>query len=152
MKLKSIALAGSFALGVFGAAPALADMADKALGDWSRPSEGWVVQFYKCADKLCGKVISGEGVDKKTGGPVVGVNMLFDLVKKDDHRWKGKMYDPKGGGLYKGYVTVLDDNTVKMSGCMMGIMCRSETWPRAPEAAQPAPDATAPAAEEPSSD
>ena len=38
------------------------------------------------------------------------------------------MYDPKGGGTYAGYVKVLDDGRVKMSGCMMKIMCRSEKW------------------------
>ncbi|MDQ7018869.1 MAG: DUF2147 domain-containing protein [Robiginitomaculum sp.] len=132
MKLKSIMLAGVFALSALSAGSASADMADKALGNWLRTSEGWVVNFYMCGDKLCGKVVSGEGVDKNTGGPVVGVNMLFDLEKVDENRWKGKMYDPKGGGTYAGHVKVLDDNTVKMSGCMMGVMCRSETWSRAP--------------------
>jgi uncharacterized protein (DUF2147 family) len=132
MKLKSLMLSGAFALSALSAGPAMADMADKALGNWLRSSEGWVVNFYMCEENLCGKVVSGEGVDKKTGGPVVGVNMLFDLVKDKEDRWKGKMYDPKGGGLYAGYVKVLDDNTVKMSGCMAKIMCRSETWERAP--------------------
>jgi len=132
MKLKSIMLAGVFALSALSAGSASADMADKALGNWLRTSEGWVVNFYMCGDKLCGKVTSGEGVDKNSGGPVVGVNMLFDLEKVDENRWKGKMYDPKGGGTYAGHVKVLDDNTVKMSGCMMGVMCRSETWKRAP--------------------
>lgn len=131
MKLKSIMLAGVFALSALSAGTASADMADKALGDWNRSSEGWIVNFYMCGDKLCGKVKSGEGVDKKTGGSVVGVNMLFDLVKVDENRWKGKMYDPVGGGTYAGHVKVLDDNTVKMSGCMAKIMCRSETWSRA---------------------
>ncbi|PHS23893.1 MAG: hypothetical protein COA85_08995 [Robiginitomaculum sp.] len=131
MKFKSIILAGVFALSALGAGSASADMADKALGNWNRSSENWIVNFYMCGDKLCGKVTSGEGVDKNTGGPVVGVNMLFDLKKVDENRWKGKMYDPVGGGTYAGHVKVLDDNTVKMSGCMMGIMCRSETWSRA---------------------
>lgn len=131
MKIKSLLVASALTLGTLAATPVLADKADKAIGDWSRPSEGWVVTFAMCGDKLCGKVKSGEGVDKKTGGPVVGVTMLFDLEKKGDDRWKGKMYDPKGGGTYDGYVTVLDDNTVKMAGCMAKILCRAETWPRA---------------------
>ncbi len=135
MKLKSIMLAGVFALTTFAASAAYADMADKALGNWSRTSEGWVVNFYMCGDKLCGKVISGEGEDKKTGGSVVGVNMLFDLEKIDDHRWKGAMYNPTDGGDYAGHVTMIDENSLKMSGCMMKIMCRSEVWPRAQEVA-----------------
>ncbi len=136
MNLKSTMLAGVFALSMFSASPVMADMADKALGDWVRSSENWIVNFYMCGDKLCGKVKSGEGVDKKSGGPVVGVDMLFDLEKVDENRWKGKMYDPKGGGLYAGHVKVLGDNTVKMSGCMAKIMCRSETWERASASAE----------------
>ncbi|HHL42073.1 MAG TPA: DUF2147 domain-containing protein [Hellea balneolensis] len=116
------------------AGSAFADEADKALGVWLRPKFGWHVEFALCegsTDTLCGTVISGEGVDKKTQGPVVGVKMLFDLKKnKKGTKWKGKMYDPKGGGTYSGSVKVLDDGRVKMAGCMAKIMCRSEKWVR----------------------
>ncbi len=113
------------------------DKADEALGIWLRPKFGWHVEFAMCdtdATKLCGTVISGEGTDKKTEGPVVGVKMLFNMDKTNDgSKWKGKMYDPKGGGTYAGYVKILDDGRVKMSGCMMGFMCRSEKWTRVVE-------------------
>lgn len=113
---------------------AAADEADAALGTWLRPKQGWHVEFAMCDDnagKLCGTVISGEGTDKVTGGPVVGVKMLFDLEKNDKKtKWKGKMYDPKGGGTYAGSVKVLEDGRVKMAGCMAKIMCRSEKWER----------------------
>jgi uncharacterized protein (DUF2147 family) len=128
---------GVAALSMMGAGlsgTALADEADKALGTWLRPKQGWHVQFAMCednAEKLCGTVISGEGTDKVTGGPVVGVKMLFDLEKnKKKTKWKGKMYDPKGGGTYAGSVKVLEDGRVKMAGCMAKIMCRSEKWER----------------------
>jgi len=122
------AMAGLGASGV-----AHAGDADDAIGTWLRPKQGWHVEFAMCADdatKLCGTVISGEGVDKKTGGPVVGVKMLFDLEKTEDgSKWQGIMYDPKGGGTYKGKVKPLDDGRVKMSGCLLGgLICRSEKW------------------------
>ncbi|MGV6801523.1 MAG: DUF2147 domain-containing protein [bacterium] len=111
------------------------DMADKAIGTWLRPNKGWHVEFSMCGEKLCGEVVSGEGTDKKTGKSVVGVKMLYDLEKDSDKRWKGKMYNPGDGNVYKGFVTVLSDNEVKMSGCMMGFMCRSEKWTRVVEEA-----------------
>ncbi len=121
------------ALGFAGTALA-ADKADEVLGTWLRPKFGWHVEFAMCetdAAKLCGTVITGEGVDKKTQGPVVGVKMLFNLDKNDSKtKWKGKMYDPKGGGTYAGSVKILNDGRVKMSGCMMKFMCRSEKWTR----------------------
>ena len=110
------------------------DKADQVLGTWLRPKQGWHVEFAMCAnaqDKLCGTVISGEGVDKKTQGTVVGVKMLFDMDKnKKGSKWQGKMYDPKGGGTYSGSVKILKDGRVKMSGCMAKVMCRSEKWTR----------------------
>ena len=110
------------------------DKADEVLGVWLRPKQGWHVEFAMCADaptKLCGTVISGEGTDKVTQGPVVGVKMLFDMDKnKKGSKWKGRMYDPKGGGTYSGSVKILKDGRVKMSGCMAKVMCRSEKWTR----------------------
>ena len=116
------------------AGSAFADEADKALGTWLRPKFGWHVAFGPCAGdeaKLCGVVISGEGVDKTTGGEVIGVKMLFNMEKNDKKtKWIGKMYDPKGGGTYYGKVKMINDNKIKMSGCMMKIMCKSEKWTR----------------------
>jgi len=92
---------------------AYADKADEALGIWLRPKFDWHVEFAMCKDnpdKLCGEVITGEGVDKTTGGPVVGVKMLFDMDKNDEGtKWIGKMYDPKGGGTYYGKVKILKE-------------------------------------------
>lgn len=126
---------GAASLGVIVAlgmlAPAWAgDLADQAIGVWLREKKGWQVEFKLCGDKLCGEIISGEGVDKKTGAPVVGIQMLYDLEKVSEDKWKGKMYNPGDGGTYAGSVTVLNENLIKMSGCMAKILCRSEKWPR----------------------
>ena len=136
---KSILAAAALSMTSIGfAGSATADEADKALGTWLRPKFGWHVEFGPCADdaaKLCGVVISGEGTDKTTGGDVVGVKMLFNMEKNDKKtKWIGKMYDPKGGGTYFGKVKILDDGRIKMSGCMMKVMCKSEKWTRVVEA------------------
>ena len=133
----SVAALSMMATGFAGSA--FADQADKVVGTWLRPKTGWHVQFGPCADaadRLCGVVISGEGTDKKTQGPVVGVKMLFNLKKNSKKtKWKGKMYDPKGGGTYAGSVKILDDGRIKMAGCMAKIMCRSEKWERVKDVA-----------------
>ena len=120
--------------GIGASTAAFADNADDVLGTWLRPKFGWHVEFAMCEDdasKMCGEVISGEGTDKTTGGPVVGVKMLFNMEKSDDgSKWIGKMYDPKGGGTYYGKVKLRKDGRAKMSGCMMKVMCKSEKWTR----------------------
>ncbi len=114
--------------------------ADDALGVWVRTKKDWLVEFKMCEDNpelLCGEVVAGEGVDKGTGESVVGVQMLYNLARhaRKDDRWVGTMYNPGDGNEYAGSVTVLRDGRIKMSGCMMKIMCRSEKWPRASEEA-----------------
>lgn len=127
--LASAVLATSFTL------PAFAEgMGDKAVGTWLRTKKGWEVEFAMCESdptKLCGEIVSGEGKDKKTGESVVGIKMLYDLERVKDNKWKGKMYNPGDGGTYSGSVTVLSDDEIKMAGCMAGVLCRSEKWPRA---------------------
>ena len=116
------------------------DLADKAVGTWLRSSEGWHVEFSMCGDQLCGEVVSGEGNDKKTGKSVVGVKMLYDLERASANSWKGKMYNPGDGNVYKGIVKMLGEDELKMSGCMMGFLCRSEVWSRVEEMPAPMPE------------
>ena len=136
-KISGAILALSVASSAF-AVPTFAEgtRADEALGVWVRTKKDWLVEFKMCADNpdlLCGEVIAGDGLDKGTGESVVGVQMLYDLERhhRKDDRWVGSMYNPGDGHVYAGSVTVLDDGRIKMAGCMMKIMCRSEKWPRA---------------------
>lgn len=136
LRAAQAALAGACLTLFGGAALAQEALGDYALGVWERTNRGWLVEFKPCDDNaelLCGEVISGEGEDRGTGGPVVGVQMLYDLERVSDDRWRGRMYNPGDGGTYRGTVTVLSENEIRMSGCMMRVMCRSETWPRAAE-------------------
>ncbi|MEE9381556.1 MAG: DUF2147 domain-containing protein [Hyphomonadaceae bacterium] len=135
-KISGMALGLAFAVTSF-AIPAYGETtADEALGVWQRTKQDWLVEFKMCEDNpelLCGEVVAGEGTDKGTGESVIGVQMLYNLARhatKDD-RWVGTMYNPGDGNEYAGTVRVLNDGRIKMSGCMMRIMCRSEKWPGA---------------------
>ncbi len=125
-------LAGAGLLAASVVTPAFAqDVTDQALGSWNRTNQGWVVEFAMCGDYLCGEIISGEGVDDNTGESVVGIQMLFDLEKHSDDQWRGRMYNPEDGNEYAGRVTILSENEIRMSGCVVGgLICRSEEWPR----------------------
>ncbi len=135
------ALGAALAMASMSGSASAQDLADQAIGVWLRESKGWHVEFALCGDKLCGEVISGDGVDKGTGQSVIGVKMLYDLVKSDATTWVGRMYNPGDGNEYKGKVEVLSENEIKMSGCLLGgLICRSEKWPRidAPAIEKPA--------------
>ncbi|MEE2525732.1 DUF2147 domain-containing protein [Hyphobacterium sp. HN65] len=117
------------------AAPAMAqDVTDQALGRWHRVNQDWIVEFAMCGEYLCGEIVEGEGVDENTGESVIGIQMLFNLERHDDDQWRGRMYNPEDGNEYQGRVTILGENEIRMSGCIIGgLICRSEEWPRVTE-------------------
>jgi len=125
--------AGAGLLGAALITPAFAeDVTDEALGRWLRPNLGWIVEFHMCGEFLCGEIVEGEGTDAQSGESVIGIQMLFDLEKFSDTEWRGRMYNPEDGNEYMGKVTILGEDEIRMSGCMLfGALCRSEEWPRA---------------------
>ncbi len=129
-KLSLLAGAGLLAASIVTPAAAQ-DVTGQALGQWDRTNQGWVVEFAMCGEYLCGEIISGEGIDKNSGQSVVGIQMLFDLERYNDTQWRGRMYNPEDGKTYAGRVTILGEDEIRMSGCVLGgIICRSEEWPR----------------------
>ena len=46
--------------------------------------------------------------------------------------WKGKVYNAEDGKTYTGVMTLVNDNALKLEGCVLGgLICKGETWKRA---------------------
>ncbi len=122
-------------------AVALASAAD---GLWNSPTDHGQVQIYDCAGAICGRVTDG---DKIRANPD-----LRDLKNKDaaqqsrrlkgavimtgfhggPSEWTGgQVYDPQSGNTYHGSVTLVDPNTLHLKGCIIGPLCKTQTWTRA---------------------
>ena len=62
--------------------------------------------------------------------PLIGINLLEDFPSYalDKKVLKnGKIYDPGRGRTFKSNLYLLDDGTLKVEGCLMGI-CDHEIW------------------------
>jgi len=45
--------------------------------------------------------------------------------------WKGgKIYNPEDGNTYQGTITLVDDNTLNLRGCVIFPLCKTQTWSR----------------------
>jgi len=136
--LAAAALAGTLSLAV--AAPALA--AD-IVGRWRTPGAGGEVELYRCGAAVCGKLISSAHIAKDPA--------LADLKNKDEAKrarklkgltilegftggpteWKGgKVYNPEDGNTYSGTITATDANTLKLKGCVVAPLCKTQVWTR----------------------
>ena len=104
-----------------------------------------IVQVKKCDKNLCATIehlFVDDDIDPKSimdsnnkkrslrDRPLIGINLLQEFpsnalgkkVLKD-----GKIYDPGRGRVFKSNLYLLDDGTLKVEGCFMGI-CDHEIW------------------------
>jgi uncharacterized protein (DUF2147 family) len=99
-------------------------------GLWLRAESNTTFDFYNCADKLCAKVIAvGKPEEKKAIGTVI----LRNAVKNKDGEWAGDLYNTEDGKTYTGTISVKKPTELKLEGCLLKYLCKTETWERAPD-------------------
>jgi uncharacterized protein (DUF2147 family) len=112
-------------------------------GRWATPARNGVVEITPCGASICGRLVDSDGLranpnmrDVKNrdaaqnGRPLKGLLMLqgFSPVEKG---WDGgTVYNPEDGGTYKGTITMVDNDTLKLRGCIVWPLCKSQTWKR----------------------
>ena len=137
--IKAFTLAISLA-----AASATVALAASPVGDWKTPEHDGVVHVSECeGGALCGKVVDGDDIrsnpnvaDMKNQDPSKRSRLmkgltLFSGVKGGPTEWSGgSVYNPEDGKTYHGSIKLVDDNTLKLTGCVIAPFCKSQTWTR----------------------
>jgi len=125
----------------------LSGNAQSVLGKWHSidPDTGMhesVIEVYKKEDKVYGKIIQilkEEDKDKTciecTGKdkdqPIQGLVIIRGLSKDGDEWTDGKILDPKNGKLYKCYISLEEENKLKLRGYIgFSLIGRTEYWYR----------------------
>lgn len=140
--MKRFAMAGLLGLaGAAGlAAPALAA---EPTGLWQTPSRGGQVEISKCGNSLCGRLISSEGlkadpalkdVNNSNAGlrdrPLKNLTILTGFSGGPKEWTGGSIYNAEDGKTYSGTITLDGDNTLKLKGCVVVPLCKTQTWTR----------------------
>ena len=95
------------------------------------------------ADTICAKIVwlrdpvdargrplvdSNNGDARLRKRPIIGLPVAYNMRPAGRSKWQGIVYDPKrGGSTYTGYLSLLRDGRMKVTGCL-GIFCESEYW------------------------
>ncbi|MDT0554477.1 DUF2147 domain-containing protein [Patiriisocius hiemis] len=101
-----------------------------------------IVEIYQRDGKVYGKVVEilnkdrqdakcedCEGEDKDK--PVLGLEIIKGLEKDDDEYNGGKILDPQNGKLYKCYITLEEDDKLKVRGYIgFSLIGRTQYWYR----------------------
>jgi uncharacterized protein (DUF2147 family) len=127
----AIALAAMFSI----SAPALAE---EPTGTWLSQSGETRVRIAPCGAALCGTVVWQKTPSKdvnnpdpaKQGRAVVGIQMISGMKPSAAGEYEGQLYNFQDGKTYTGKLKVAGLGSLSLSGCVMGIICRAQTWTR----------------------
>lgn len=125
---------------------------DDILGTWLVENKSTKIEFYKCGDKYCGKIVWMDDTEdhrntygtpfldinnpdkKKQSQELVGsTSMLNFEFDADDGKYNGKAYKYSNGKTYSGYMKMQEDGTLYMKGGykVLGMLVgESQIWTR----------------------
>jgi uncharacterized protein (DUF2147 family) len=131
-------LAAALALSV--SAPAFAQ---DITGLWQTETNGGQVQISRCGNSLCGKLVSSDHIrtnpglkDVKNkdaamrGRTLKNMQMLYDFTGGPTKWTDGKVYNADDGGTYSGTITMTSPDSLKLKGCIVRPLCKTQTWTR----------------------
>jgi len=117
------------------------------IGTWYTADKDSQVKIANCAGKLCGTLVwLKTPIDPATGKPkldknnadaskqsrpLLGVPIVLGMTPSGPGVWSGNVYNASDGKTYSGSFTMTGDNTADLKGCVMSIICKSQTWTRA---------------------
>ncbi len=122
----------------------IAALAGQTLAAGNDPAGLWVtetgqskIRIAPCGGGYCGTIVAapGKALDDKNPDPaqrgrsVIGVQIL-DARNPDKDGFSGSLYNPNDGKTYSGSMRLKDPTHLEVSGCVLGFVCKSQTWTR----------------------
>ncbi|CAK9039464.1 Uncharacterized protein slr0245 [Durusdinium trenchii] len=119
------------------------DTIEAVLGEWEPPDMDAVISIRECGETLCAELVRHKYADINTdinnpdpvmrARPLLGVRILDGLRRVKADRWKGgELYDPRTGKTYLSKLKVIDNNHLKITGCIGPGLCKGYVWRRVP--------------------
>jgi uncharacterized protein (DUF2147 family) len=137
--MKTISLA---VLGLL-ATTGLALAADPS-GTWRLVDGKVTVKVRQCGGEVCANIVGLKEPTYKDGTPkidkynknpalrkrpLMGLSVLSDMKPTGDNTWSGKIYNADDGKTYSATMS-MSGSTMKLKGCVAGILCKTNTFRR----------------------
>ncbi|MEW9856753.1 DUF2147 domain-containing protein [Novosphingobium sp. M1R2S20] len=123
--------------------PAFAAGPESVLGHWRTPAKNGHVEITRCGESVCGRLIESDNIranpelrDANNKNEAKRDRRLKNLqilggFKGEAKQWTGgTIYNPEDGGTYKATITPAGANTLKLKGCIVWPLCKTQTWTR----------------------
>jgi uncharacterized protein (DUF2147 family) len=134
---------GEWMLELLAAAAAYAASPDVVIGRWQTPVRHGVVEVVKCGASICGSLVDSDGLradphlkDIKNKDAGKRSRALKGLVILQGFSWTsgawsgGTIYNAEDGGTYTATVTPTDADRIKLKGCIVWPLCKTQVWTR----------------------
>jgi len=126
--------------------PGAAAAADPT-GTWLTEGGKSRVKIVRCGNALCGTIVGlKEPNDPNTGKAktdsanqdasrrsraMIGIEIVLGMKPSDTaDKWTGEIYNPEDGKTYSGSLTMTSANELSLTGCVLAVLCKSQTWTR----------------------
>jgi uncharacterized protein (DUF2147 family) len=123
------------------AAPAI-----EPAGNWLTEGGKATVRVGPCGPALCGTIVALKEPNDAAGKPltdknnpdanarskpIIGLQIVLGMKPSGTpNKWIGQVYNSEDGKTYSGSLALENANTIKLEGCVMGFLCKSQTWTR----------------------
>lgn len=119
--------------------------AARVAGLWRSPTDGGsVVRLAPCGEAICGRIVSSTRLkadpnqrdirnrDESQRDRVLRDLLFLKVRPIGPNRWgDGWVYNPEDGATYKGVMELKADGTLRLTGCVVAPLCKTQTWRRA---------------------
>jgi len=119
-------------LGLLASSAAGAGERDATIGTWRNLRNTMHIEIKPCGDSVCGEVVwaSDQAIaDAGRGGTrdLIGTQVFRDFRQDSAGNWHGKVFVPDINKTLSGTIVLVDHNTLKGSGCLVGrVLCKSK--------------------------
>lgn len=117
-------------------------------GEWLVDKKIARIKIANCDGRMWGVVAweAQAGIDtnnpdaKLRTRPTLGMPILLGMAPSKPNTWEGQIYNSQDGRTYSASISLVNPNTLRVQGCVLGFLCGGENWTRY-EAPPPSPDA-----------
>lgn len=109
------------------------------IGDWMVKEGYGIIRIDNCNGKMWG-ILAWEkapGTDKenpdpaKKERPLLGTPVLMGLAPmKEAGKWTGEIYNSNNGKNYQATISLANENTLDLEGCLVWPLCQTQQWTR----------------------
>ena len=116
---------------------------DLSLLWYLRDEAGLTGTKFGCGQALCGTLVTSNHIRADANArdehnknaslrsrPLRNLPMLTGFTGGPTEWRGGSVYNPADGGTYRGTITMTNDDTLRLRGCIVAPLCKTQTWTR----------------------